>query len=182
MTFPEINSIRLRRQKLGLKQKELALQAEVSQSLIAKLEKGKIEPSYSTMRKIFSALDMKEFSAEKKCSEIMTIQPRFISARASVKKASALMKQNNLSQLPVMDLGHPVGSISESTILNKLLDGVPRTQLFTQKVSDIMDDPFPLIRADSPITIAHSLLKTSPAILLTERNKVVGIITKSNIL
>ena len=40
--FQEINSIKSIRQRLGIKQNELADLAGVSQSLIAKLEKNKI--------------------------------------------------------------------------------------------------------------------------------------------
>ena len=43
----ELNEISRLRKQLGLTQAELAKLSGVSQSLIAKLEAGKIEPSYS---------------------------------------------------------------------------------------------------------------------------------------
>jgi len=57
MYFPKLEEIRLLRTKLSLSQKDLAKLAEVSQSLIAKIEKRKVSPSYETVVKIFSALD-----------------------------------------------------------------------------------------------------------------------------
>ena len=45
------------RQKLGITQTELAKLAGVSQSIITKIERGKIEPSYSIASKIFMVLE-----------------------------------------------------------------------------------------------------------------------------
>ena len=66
MIFPELSSIRIKRQRLGIKQKELAEKSGVSQSLIAKLEKGLIEPSYSLTVRIFLTLESLEHKNEKK--------------------------------------------------------------------------------------------------------------------
>ena len=57
MIFPDINTIQAKRQKLGIKQKELAQLSRVSQSMIAKLEKQRIEPSYSVAKRIFLTLE-----------------------------------------------------------------------------------------------------------------------------
>ena len=51
--FPKLNEISKKRKILGLTQSELAKLAGVSQSLIAKLESGKIEPSYTKVKTIF---------------------------------------------------------------------------------------------------------------------------------
>ena len=55
----DLEKIKYMRQKLGLSQTELANIAGVSQSLITKIERGKIEPSYTLVKKIFSVLDEK---------------------------------------------------------------------------------------------------------------------------
>ena len=70
--FPEISNIKIRRQRLGIKQGELAELSKVSQSMITKLEKGKLEPSYTIAKRIFLALDSLEHKKENKCSDIMT--------------------------------------------------------------------------------------------------------------
>ncbi|MCK4496763.1 MAG: helix-turn-helix domain-containing protein, partial [Candidatus Aenigmarchaeota archaeon] len=48
--LPEIKSIKNRRKLLGLTQKDLAKQAGVSQSFIAKMESGRINPSYNHVK------------------------------------------------------------------------------------------------------------------------------------
>ena len=51
--FPTLEDIARRRRQLGLKQGELAKAAGVSQSLIAKLEAGSIDSSYTKVKTIF---------------------------------------------------------------------------------------------------------------------------------
>ena len=98
----ELTSIKTRRLKLGLKQNDLAQLSGVSQSLIAKLEKGKLEPSYSLAVKIFNALDSQENKSEKKCKDIMTKKLLFVKKEDRVYKASEIMKKNSVDQLPVL--------------------------------------------------------------------------------
>ena len=67
-----LETIALRRRALGLTQSQLAGLSGVSQSYIAKLEAGKIEPSYSKVQAIFEALFELEQGRETKAGEIMT--------------------------------------------------------------------------------------------------------------
>ena len=55
--LPDLDKIRQMRKRLNLSQRELAGMAGVSQSLIAKIERGTIDPSYSNVRKILSAFE-----------------------------------------------------------------------------------------------------------------------------
>ena len=45
--FPNISEIKKRRKKLEITQTQLAVHANVSQSMIAKIESNMIEPSYA---------------------------------------------------------------------------------------------------------------------------------------
>ena len=58
--FPTLEDIAKRRRQLGLKQSELAKMAGVSQSLIAKLEAGTIDSSYTKVKTIFDILERLE--------------------------------------------------------------------------------------------------------------------------
>jgi predicted transcriptional regulator len=180
MIFPELQSIKIRRQRLGLKQKELSQLAKISQSLIAKIESGNLNPSYEIVKRIFQILDSLEHKNEKKCSQIMA-PVITIDKKENVGKAIDLMKKNSISQLPVLDKKEIVGSISESTIYNKILDGTPRNILIKEQVEKIMEESFPIIKSNYPVSAAIPLLKSSEAILLTEKHNIVGIITKSNL-
>lgn len=55
--LPSLDEIAKRRKLLGLTQKQLAKIAGVSQSFIAKIESGKIDPSYSKAKAIFDTLE-----------------------------------------------------------------------------------------------------------------------------
>ena len=181
MIFPELSSIRIKRQRLGIKQKELAEKSGVSQSLIAKLEKGLIEPSYSLTVRIFLTLESLEHKNEKKCYEVMSKKIIFLRKNDSVGKASELLKKHSISQIPVIEGKRAIGSISESIILDKLAS-IDRKKLFTMKVEDIMEESFPIVRAYSPLSSIIPLLKITSAVLISEKNDVKGIITKADLI
>ncbi|MBI2647565.1 helix-turn-helix domain-containing protein, partial [Candidatus Woesearchaeota archaeon] len=63
MTY-ELVEVKKIRKKLELTQTQLANRAGVSQSLIAKVESGRIDPTYSKTKKIFSALSELEKKEE----------------------------------------------------------------------------------------------------------------------
>ena len=53
----DIKDIKRIRLQIGLTQSKLADKSGVSQSLIAKVESGLIDPGYSSVKKIFDTLD-----------------------------------------------------------------------------------------------------------------------------
>jgi len=57
MKPPELHDIERLRKRFGLTQEELARKAGISQSLIARVESGMVDPRYSRIAKIFVALD-----------------------------------------------------------------------------------------------------------------------------
>jgi len=58
--FPQLEDIAKKRRRLGLKQAELAKLSGVSQSLVAKLESGRIDSSYTKVKTIFNVLERLE--------------------------------------------------------------------------------------------------------------------------
>ena len=57
MKFPPASDIRRMRKAMDVTQTELAKQSGVSQSTIAKIERGRISASYDTVVKLFETLD-----------------------------------------------------------------------------------------------------------------------------
>src|SRR3989442_5090468 len=55
--LPSLGEIPKKRKELGLTQSRLAVSAGVSQSIIAKIEAGSVDPSYSVVQRLFSALE-----------------------------------------------------------------------------------------------------------------------------
>jgi predicted transcriptional regulator len=180
--LPAIDIIPDRRRKLGLTQNQLADLAGVSQSYIAKLEAGKIEPSYLKVKAIFEALDKIERRKEVSASEIMTSDVVSVQASATAQEAIEIMRGHGFSQLPVMDDEKPVGGVSERTLLDQMFypdDEMPPSK---KKVRDIMDESFPQVSEDAPLSLLSSLLKYYPAVLVQKKGEVVGIVTKADLL
>ena len=68
----EIAEIKVLRKRHNLTQSQLAKLAGVSQSLIAKLESGMIDPSYTNFRKIYDVLTGLKEEREAKAEEVMS--------------------------------------------------------------------------------------------------------------
>ena len=105
------------RKKLNLTQSAFAKEAGVSQSLIAKVEAGRIDPTFSKVRQIARAVDALSHKEEKHADELMSRD--VISARPSEQLSDlvAMMAKKNISQVPVMDGSRVVGLVSEGGVL-----------------------------------------------------------------
>ncbi len=183
--LPELSDIIKRRKRLGLTQKELAKLSGVSQSLIAKIESGKVIPSYSKVKAIFDTLENLEEKVLKiniKAGDIMSRKVIGVNVDCKVTEASRIMLKYGFSQLPVFDKGRVVGSISEKDIMNFVSKGLKSEELSKLSVSDIMDEPFPQVSIKTPIFVINYLLQVFNAVLVVDRGKLVGIITKADIL
>ena len=116
----DLNEIKRIRKKHGLNQKELAEKADVSQSLIAKIESGKIEPSFSNAKKIFQALEELREKEELKAKNLMNKKIVFAKANDKVKDIIQVMKKKSISQIPVMNKNNICGLLTEGLILRKI--------------------------------------------------------------
>ncbi|RLI08730.1 transcriptional regulator [Candidatus Bathyarchaeota archaeon] len=180
--LPTLETIAARRRRLGLTQTELAELAGVSQSYIAKLEARKIEPSYSRVKAILEALQRLEQKQETKASEIMTPEVVGVQVRDPVQRAVALMREHGYSQLPVFDSERSVGSVSEGTLIDKIVNGREGPSITGRPISEIMDDAFPQVSEDAPVSLLTSLLRIYPAVLVSSKGRITGIVTKADLL
>ena len=180
--MPALETIAARRRRLGLTQTQLAELAGVSQSYIAKLETKKIEPSYTRVKAIFEALQRLEHKREARASEIMTSEVIGVQMSDPVQKAVGLMRAYGYSQLPVFDGGRAVGSVSEATIIDKIVSSEKGKSVAERPVSEIMDDVFPQVGMDAPVSLIISLLRIYPAVLVSRRGETKGIVTKADLL
>lgn len=182
--FPEISSIQKKRKKFNLTQKDLANGVGISQSMIAKLESNKLEPSYSIATKIFTYLDEFENTKTRICSEIMSKKICSVNSNDLIEKGIKFMKEKGISQIPVKEGDFFVGVLSEAILYSKLEEGMKREELFSKKIKDIMGSALPIVGYDTPVYSIIPLLKFNNAILIREKKdkKIVGIITKSDLL
>src|SRR5215468_4602068 len=103
----------------------------------------------------------------------------FVSPEETVSAALALMNENSVTQLPVLEDHRSVGSVRESHILAKLLDN---RELLNSKVSEVMDKSFPVLEMDASFNEIKSKLQKSPAVLIEDFKRITGIITRSDVL
>jgi predicted transcriptional regulator len=89
------------------------------------------------------------------------------------------MNKYGLSQLPVLEEGRSVGSLREGKLMGKLL--VDRA-LMDATVSEVMEKGFPVVNEDDDLDAAVKHLRTSPAILVEEYGRIVGILTRHDVL
>jgi len=180
--LPSIDEIEKRRKNLGLTQKQLSKLSGVSQSTIAKIETGRIGPSYSKTKAIFDTLQNLQRKTETKAKDILQENVVGIQKSELVSTAAKTMHETGFSQLPVLDGSQPVGSISERTVLDRMLKGHDLSELSRLRVEEIMDEAFPSIDPETPLDLVSALLQYSSAVLVTKRGEILGIITKADLL
>ena len=180
--FPSLEDIAKKRRILGLKQAELAKLAGVSQSLVAKLESGKIDSSYTKVKTIFDVLDRLENKTKIQEQKVAPNELIGIQKNELVSRVVQLMKEHGYSQIPVFERKHSVGSISEKTILRQILAGKDLAKISKLTVEEIMEEAFPQVSEDAPLSLISSLLQTYSAVLVARKGTTVGIITKADLL
>jgi predicted transcriptional regulator len=180
--FPTLEDIAKKRRQLGLKQVDLARLAGVSQSLVAKLESGKIDSSYTKVKTIFDVLERLEAKTIVQEEKVVPNKVIGIQKAELVAKVVVLMKTHGYSQIPVFEGKQSVGSISEKTVLREILEGKDLAQISKLQVEAIMDEAFPQVSEDAPLSLISSLLQTYPAVLVSKKGNVTGIITKADLL
>jgi predicted transcriptional regulator len=180
--LPSIEELKKRRIKLGLSQRKFASYLSVSQSTITKIENKKLNPSYELVKKAFDILDsfgspQIGLAGDIAIKKVVSIQDNDV-----ISKAVQILQQHGFKQLPVRDENnHWVGSISERSISNRLLKVTNPKLLMSREVSEVMDEAFPMIAEDTPISIAIPLLQHFQAVLTTKKGRVTGIVTNADL-
>ena len=175
----DVERIGKMRRQLGLTQKELAALAGVSQSLIAKIESGKIDPAYSKVMQIIAALEAEQNKGKKTVEQIMSARISFVSPSDKVEKAISLMRGSDISQLPVIRDGRCVGSLSDGMIVD--LISARGGGMKSVLVGEVMAESYPVVPAGSLVDVAIGLLHHYRAVLVEKNGKFAGIITRADV-
>ena len=94
-------------------------------------------------------------------------------------EALAKMNELGLTQIPVLEDGRPVGSLRENRVLSKV---VRNRHLLESPVSEVMEPSFPTVDVDASAQEVTQQLQTSPAVLVEEYGRIIGIITRHDVL
>ncbi|NJD78686.1 MAG: CBS domain-containing protein [Candidatus Methanoperedens sp.] len=180
MFLPTPEDIKKTRLELGLTQHEVAIRAGVSQPLIARIESDDVDPRLSTLRKIFDAFD----AARKErilVRNIMHSPVIHTSSGDSIEEAARIMEEHGFSQMPVIDNGVPVGSISTDQIVHSMTDQDLK-KVSHLLVRNIMGDSFPTVSPTSDANTVSRILEQYTAVLVLDKGIVIGMVTKHDIM
>jgi cystathionine beta-synthase len=103
-----------------------------------------------------------------------------VSSRDKLDRAIALMNQYGISQLPVIDDGHVVGSVNEASVMKLLYEGVePKNQVLHM----VMGKSMPALPDSVDLAEAHRvLLSGAGGIVVTKDEEPVGVITRADLI
>ncbi len=131
-------------------------------------ENGFLKPERITLRYIL----------ESKYSGI----PDLVSVQKSttVRQAIELIKQHNISQLPVIENGRSIGIVTESNLLTSVVND---TSNFEKSVATAMENPLPEVHMNEEVQNAVKyFMQKMPAVIITDHEKPIGIITRFDVL
>ena len=107
----------------------------------------------------------------------MTTEVIFAKPKDTVLKISKLMMNHAISQLPVIEDGKVIGTVTEESIIKNLSSNIA-----DKKVIEIMETSLPSVPENTNISMIRSLLEDYSGVLVTREGEVVGIITRSDLL
>jgi cystathionine beta-synthase len=97
-----------------------------------------------------------------------------------VRQALGLMRLHDVSQLPVIDDGECVGSVTDYALTQR---GLESSRFLDAVLSEVMDEPFPVIEGTQAVESVQKLLsKATPAVLVRDKETIAGIVTRSDML
>ena len=173
LSFPRLSTVGKRRKILGITQQRLAKMCGISQSLLAKIESGNVNPSYSVAVGLFETLDVLEQNGAATSRDIMKKSVVILNPRQRIAAAVKISKQHAYSQFPVAYGGKLVGSITTKDMLDAPKDAT---------VGAFLSDQLPTVSESTPIEAVKQLLKSSQAVIVLNRGAIVGIITAEDLL
>ncbi len=98
----------------------------------------------------------------------------------SVREVIALLKEHNISQIPVLEGGKSVGRIEEAEVMTCVISD---NAVLDSTVREVMQEALPVISIHKHILDARNYLTSNfPAVLIEDRGKISGIVTKSDLL
>lgn len=173
----DLKKLKQLRLQARLTQWQLAKKSNTTQSTIAKIEAGKLEPSLKLAKRILNVLNVvpegKIKAKEVMASDVLTFLPSL-----SIKEAIDVMFDKGFSQVPVIKDHLIIGTVTESSIISKTLGKDPSSLT----VSDVMDEVLPTVPPGALIEEVVFLLKYNFAVLVLSKGKLSGIVTKADIM
>lgn len=96
-----------------------------------------------------------------------------------IKDAIAIMNDKSVSQIPVMEDGMVIGSLTDNKLLLKIIEN---PELKDSTVGQVMEDSMHFVALDSTLDVLSSMVEKEKAVLVRDEKHRVHIITKHDIL
>jgi len=127
-------------------------------------------------------LDSPRVTVEQLLARRQSSAPALVSVApaAAVRQALNLMNTWDVSQIPVVDAGEPIGTLTEQGLMTKAL---AQPALLDRPVRELMEAPLPVIDATFPTDrLGPMLTRESPAALVRKDGQLVGIVSRYDVL
>lgn len=174
----DLRMLKKLRLKANLTQRELARRTHTTQSTIAKIEAGKLEPSLKLARRILIVLNDLPKKSRINIKNLMESNVLYFSPSKPLNEAIKKMHEKAFSQVPIIQDNQILGTVTESSIISKSRG----KDISTLTVTDVMVNALPILPPDTSNEEIYTLLKYHPAILVVSKGMLLGIITKADIL
>jgi cystathionine beta-synthase len=110
-----------------------------------------------------------------KSRELIVVRPY-----QTVFHALHTMQKEDISQLPVFEEEHPIGTVYEDQILNLALQGKDLRKLV---IREVMGPPLPQVPAEAPVErVTHILSHVSPAVFVEMNDGKLEVLTKFDLM
>jgi len=179
---PDLKEIRRRRERLGISQHKLAKDLRISQSTVAKIESGKINPTYKIVERIFSHLSSLHSVGMGTVGEVASKPVLAVREGTSVAEAVKTLQKHGFKQLPVLNGNHNLGSLSERGISRRILETKTPESLLRKSVRTVMEEALPTLPEDVAVEVIIPLLQRTQAVLTSKKGRITGIVTNADLL
>ncbi len=103
-----------------------------------------------------------------------------VDVNSTINEALTILNKYNISQLPVTDNGHVVGSLNDNYLFNRLIENM---DVKHQPIKNLMQPAFPIVGEKTSIEEVSKLItKDNNAVLLRDMGGNMHIITKHDII
>jgi cystathionine beta-synthase len=97
-----------------------------------------------------------------------------------VRAALDLLRQYEISQIPVMRGTEQIGSINDVAVMQAVFD---QADIIHKPVSEVMGRPFPVLDQSEEIERAYKLLTlANHAVVVTDEDEPIGVLTRQDII
>src|SRR5205807_3807131 len=159
----------------------LARNLGVSQSMIAKIENAKINPTYKLVQRIFSYLHSLHSITMGRVGDLASEPVSALRPTDTVGQAVKIMRERGFKQLPVLNGNHNLGSVSERGISRRILETKRPESLLHRPIGTVMEEALPTVSEDIPVEGIIPLLQQTQAVLTAKKGRITGIVTNADL-